>query len=99
MAPLAAFAIYLITSLPILDAAALGFAEIVLLVAAFGALVVALAVGVLGQRRTWEAEYQPHGWTTVLVEFSLYLIGFLVICIVAWHLPAINPLCGAGSGS
>jgi hypothetical protein len=78
-----------------IDADAWGFAEIVLFVAAFGALVAALVCSVLGPRPPWQAEHQPRGSTTTLVEYSLYLIVFLMICLVAWRLRALaEPMAG-----
>ena len=84
-APLGALALNLIVPAAIMDAGAWGFAEIVLFVAAFGALVAALACSKLEQRPPWQAEHRPRGFTTILVEFSWYLIGFLMICLVAWR--------------
>jgi hypothetical protein len=86
--PWVAFALYMIVAQAILEAEILGFAGSVLSVATIGALVVALAYSALEQRRQWQAEYQPHGRTTVLVEFSWYLIGLLMICLVVWRLHA-----------
>ena len=86
-----ALALNLIVPSAIIDAGAWGFAEIVLSVAAFGALVAALVCSVLGQRPPWQAEHRPHGLTTILVEFSLYLIAFLMICL-AWRLRALAGL-------
>lgn len=88
VAPWVAFALYMVVAQAILDAETLGFAGSVLSVATFGALVVALAYSVLEQRRQWRAEHQPHRRTTVLVEFSWYLIGLLMICLVVWRLHA-----------
>ena len=92
VAPLWALALNLIVPAPIIDAGAWGFAENVLFVAAFGALVTALACSVLGQRSPWQAEHRPHGSTTILVEFSLYLTAFLMISLVAWRLRALAGL-------
>jgi hypothetical protein len=88
VAPWVAFALYMIVAQAILYAETLGFAGSVLSVAPFGALVVVLAYSVLEQRRQWQAEYQPHGRNAVLVEFSWYLIGLLMICLVVWRLHA-----------
>jgi hypothetical protein len=85
VAPLVALALDLVVPAAIIDAGAWGFAEIVLFVAAFGALVAALACSVLGQRPRWQTEHRPRGSTTILVEFSWYLIGFLMICLIAWR--------------
>jgi len=96
VAPLVALALNLIVPAVIIDAGAWGFAEIVLFVAAFGALVAAPACSVLGQRPPWQAEHRPRGSTTILVEFSWYFIGFLMICLVAWRLRALaEPMVGA----
>src|SRR5215469_7310205 len=90
VAPLVALALNLIVPAAIIDAGAWGFAEIVLSVAAFGALVAALVCSVLGQRPPWQAEYRrPRGSTTIRVEFPMYLIVFLIICLVAWRLRAL----------
>jgi len=89
VAPLVALALNLIAPAAIIDAGAWGFAEILLFVAAFGALVAALACSKLEQRPPWQAEHRPRGFTTILVEFSWYLIGFLMICLVAWRLHAL----------
>ena len=95
VAPLVALALNLIVPAVIIDAGAWGFAEIVLFVAAFGALVAAPACSVLGQRSPLQAEHQPRGSTTILVEFSWYFIGFLMICLVAWRFPALlEPMVG-----
>ena len=88
VAPWVAFALYMIVAQAILDAETQRFAGSVLSVATFGALVVALAYSVLEQRRRWQAEHQPHGRTTVLVEFSWYLLGLLMICLIVWRLHA-----------
>ena len=96
VAPLVALALNLIVPAAIIDAGAWGFAETVLFVAAFGALVAALACSVLGQRPPWQAEYRrPRGSTTILAEFCLHLIVFLMICLVAWRLHALaEPMAG-----
>ena len=85
--PWVAFALYMIVAQAILEPEILGFAGSALSVATIGALVVALAYSAL-ERRQWQAEHQPHGRTTVLVEFSWYLIGLLMICLVVWRLHA-----------
>ena len=85
VAPWGALALNLIVPAAIIDTGAWGFAKIVLFVAAFSALVAALACSVLGQQPPWQAEHQPRGSTTILVEYSWYLIGFLMICLVAWR--------------
>ena len=88
VAPLAALALNLIVPAVIIDASAWGFAEIVLFVGAFGALLAALVCSVLGQ-------HQPRGSTTILAEFSFYLIAVLMICLVAWRLHALaEPMAG-----
>ena len=94
VAPWVAFALYMIVAQAILDVATLGFAGSVLSVATFSALVVALAYSVLERRRQGQAEHQPHGRTTVLVEFSWYLIGLLMICLIVWRLHARTPPSG-----
>jgi fumarate reductase subunit D len=95
VAPLVALALNLIVPAAIIDADAWGFAEIVLFVAAFGALIAALVCSVLGQHPPWQAEHQPRGSTTILVEFSFYLIGLLMICLVVWRLRALaEPMAG-----
>ena len=86
--PWVAFALYMIVAQAILEAEIPGFAGSVLSVATIGALVVALAYSALEQRRQWQAEHQPHGRTTVLVELSWYLTGLLMICLVVWRLHA-----------
>jgi hypothetical protein len=92
--PWVAFALYMIVAQAILETEILGFAGSVLSVATIGALVVALAYSALEQRRQWQAEHQPHGRTTVLVEFSWYLTGLLMICLVVWRLHACTlPAC------
>jgi hypothetical protein len=92
--PWVAFALYMIVAQAILETEILGFAGSVLSVATIGALVVALAYSALEQRRQWQAEHQPHGRTTVLVEFSWYLTGLLMICLVVCRLHAsILPAC------
>jgi hypothetical protein len=89
VAPLMALALNLIVPAVIIDAGSCGFAEIVLFVAALGALVAALACGVLGQRPAWQAEHRPlRSTTTILVEFSFYLILFFMMCLIAWRLRA-----------
>jgi len=90
VAPLVALALNLIVPAVIIDAGSLGFAEIVLFVAALGALVAALACSLLRQRPPWQAERRPRGSTTLLVEFSLYLIVSLVMCLIAWRLRAMT---------
>ncbi len=89
VAPWVAFAVYLIAALTILDAAPPNFAKSVLLIPACGALVVVLTYSALRQQRQWEAEHGPHGWTTVLVELSLYLLGLSIVCLVAWRVQAV----------
>jgi hypothetical protein len=98
VASLVALALNLMVPAALIDTHAWGFAEIVLFVAAFGALVAALVCSVLGQRPPWQTDHQPHGSTTILVELSLYVIVFLMICLVAWRLRVLaEPMAGCST--
>ena len=84
--PWVAFAIYMLVAKLMLDANPLSLAGSVLFVATLGSLVITLIYGVQEQRRQWQDEHQPHGRSTMLVEFLIHLTGLLMICLIIYRI-------------